>query len=186
MCTPLGIVSFVFPRVSMFPSTSSRETLRLSGKQNSLFPSGAHIKCILFRKIQSVVSIFCRAQWIQATSKLLYLYITTGSIFCIFIPYPPNISMGRFRIKRIKTILRQIHDKFFTLDTVIYIKRTFLLFMVVKIKEQKMTPASCDLSCDLHLNFIRLSKFIWVFQPLNGGYSNLLRKQICIMRVFWD
>ena len=31
----------------MFPSTSSRETLRLSGKQNSLFPSGAHIKCIL-------------------------------------------------------------------------------------------------------------------------------------------
>ena len=31
----------------MFPSTSSRETLRLSGKQNSLFPSGAYIKCIL-------------------------------------------------------------------------------------------------------------------------------------------
>ena len=31
----------------MFPSTSSRETLRLSGKQNSLFPSGAHIKCIV-------------------------------------------------------------------------------------------------------------------------------------------
>ena len=32
----------------MFPSTSSRETLRLSGKQNSLFPSGAHIKCIMY------------------------------------------------------------------------------------------------------------------------------------------
>ena len=32
----------------MFPSTSSGETLRLSGKQNSLFPSGAHIKGILF------------------------------------------------------------------------------------------------------------------------------------------
>ena len=31
----------------MFPSTSSRKTLRLSGKQNSLFPSEAHIKCIL-------------------------------------------------------------------------------------------------------------------------------------------
>ena len=45
---PREIVSFVFPRVSMFPSTSYRETLRLSGKQNSLFPSGAHIKCILF------------------------------------------------------------------------------------------------------------------------------------------
>ena len=40
-------MSFVFPRVSMFPSTSSRETLRLSGKQNLLFPSGAHIKCII-------------------------------------------------------------------------------------------------------------------------------------------
>ena len=45
---PREIVSFVFPRVSMFPSTSSRETLRLSGKQNSLFPSGAHIKCIMY------------------------------------------------------------------------------------------------------------------------------------------
>ena len=32
----------------MFPSTTSRETLRLLGKQNSLFPSGADIKCILF------------------------------------------------------------------------------------------------------------------------------------------
>ncbi len=28
------IVSFVFPRHSMFPSTSSRETLSFSGKQN--------------------------------------------------------------------------------------------------------------------------------------------------------
>ena len=31
----------------MFPETKSRETLRLEGKQNSLFPSGAHIKCII-------------------------------------------------------------------------------------------------------------------------------------------
>ena len=45
-------MSFVFPRVSMFPSTSSRETLRLSGKQNSLFPSGAHIKCIVFQNTE--------------------------------------------------------------------------------------------------------------------------------------
>ena len=46
---PREIVSFVFPRVSMFPETSSRETLTLSRKQNSLFPEGAHIinKCIL-------------------------------------------------------------------------------------------------------------------------------------------
>ena len=28
------IVSFVFPRISMFPETKSRETLRFEGKQN--------------------------------------------------------------------------------------------------------------------------------------------------------
>ena len=33
----------------MFPSTSSRETLTFSGKQNKLFPSGADIKFIIFR-----------------------------------------------------------------------------------------------------------------------------------------
>ena len=32
----------------MFPSTSSRETSGLSGKQNELFPSEPYIKCILF------------------------------------------------------------------------------------------------------------------------------------------
>ena len=36
---------FCFPRISMFPSTSSRKTLRFSGKKNSLFPSGPVIKC---------------------------------------------------------------------------------------------------------------------------------------------
>ena len=44
---PREIVNFVFPRISMFPSISSRETLRFSGKQNSLFPSRAYIKCII-------------------------------------------------------------------------------------------------------------------------------------------
>ena len=38
------IVNFVFPRISMFPETKSRETLRFEGKQNSLFPEGAYIK----------------------------------------------------------------------------------------------------------------------------------------------
>ena len=37
---------FVFPRVSMFPSTSSRETL---GK-TKLFPSGPDIKCITIKR----------------------------------------------------------------------------------------------------------------------------------------
>ena len=32
----------------MFPSTSSWETSGLSGKQNSLFPSGPYIKCITY------------------------------------------------------------------------------------------------------------------------------------------
>ena len=41
------LVSFVFPRVLMFPSTSSREISGLPGKQNWLFPSGLYIKCIM-------------------------------------------------------------------------------------------------------------------------------------------
>ena len=32
----------------MFPSASPRGTLRVSGKQNSLFPLGPVIKCLLF------------------------------------------------------------------------------------------------------------------------------------------
>ena len=31
----------------MFPETKSRETLRVEGKQNSLFPEGADIKCLI-------------------------------------------------------------------------------------------------------------------------------------------
>ena len=40
-------MSFVFPRLSIFPETKSRETLRVEGKQNSLFPEGADIKCFV-------------------------------------------------------------------------------------------------------------------------------------------
>jgi hypothetical protein len=35
----------------MFPSTSSRETSRLSGKQNKIFLSEADIKCIIYTTI---------------------------------------------------------------------------------------------------------------------------------------
>ena len=35
----------------MFPSTSTREILRLSGKQNKLFPEGADINCIVYSLI---------------------------------------------------------------------------------------------------------------------------------------
>ena len=36
-----------FPSTSMFSSASPRGTLRVSGKQNSLFPAGPVIKCLL-------------------------------------------------------------------------------------------------------------------------------------------
>ena len=31
----------------MFPETKSRETLRVEGKQNLIFPEGADIKCFV-------------------------------------------------------------------------------------------------------------------------------------------
>ena len=40
---PRETVSFVFLQVLMFPTTSFRETLGLSGKQNLLFSSGPYI-----------------------------------------------------------------------------------------------------------------------------------------------
>ena len=48
-CTGIAEVRicFVFSRVLMFHSTSSRDTSGLSGKQSLLSPSGPHIKCIL-------------------------------------------------------------------------------------------------------------------------------------------
>ena len=44
MTGPLGNSEFCFPRISMFP-----ETNEILGKQNSLFPSGPAIKCLLLR-----------------------------------------------------------------------------------------------------------------------------------------
>ena len=43
MTGPLGNSEFCFPRISMFPLTSSRETLRFSGKKIQ----GPVIKCLL-------------------------------------------------------------------------------------------------------------------------------------------
>ena len=47
MTGPSGNSEFCFPLTSMFPSASSRGTLRVSGKQNSLFPLWPVIKCLL-------------------------------------------------------------------------------------------------------------------------------------------
>ena len=49
MTGPSGNSEFIFPSTSMFPSASPRGTLRVSGKQNSLFPLGPVIKCLLWK-----------------------------------------------------------------------------------------------------------------------------------------
>ena len=50
MTGPSGNSEFCFPSTSMFPSASPRGTLRVSGKQNSLFPLGPVIKCLIISK----------------------------------------------------------------------------------------------------------------------------------------
>ena len=47
MTDPKGNSEFNFPSSSIFPSASPRETLRVPGKQNSLFSLGSVIKCLL-------------------------------------------------------------------------------------------------------------------------------------------
>ena len=47
MCAPEGNSEFCFPESLNVSETKSRETLRLEGKQNSLFPEGAHTKCFV-------------------------------------------------------------------------------------------------------------------------------------------
>ena len=53
MTGPSGNSEFCFPSTSMFPSASPRGTLRVSGKQNSLFPLGPVIKCLIFTSTSS-------------------------------------------------------------------------------------------------------------------------------------
>ena len=97
---PREIVSFVFPRVSMFPSTSSRETLRLSGKQNSLFPSGAHIKCIMIftQKLLLLVFILVRLlskSFENAMKLLFYAAFSTNKSYHYIVKYKSPL----FKIK---------------------------------------------------------------------------------------
>ena len=60
MTGPLGNSEFSFPRISMFPSTSSRETLRFSGNKIHCSP-----------RDQSL-SVYCLPRG-QSSSVLLYL-----------------------------------------------------------------------------------------------------------------
>ena len=48
MTGPLGNIAFSFPRISIFPLTSSRDTFEILGKQNSLFSKGPVVKFSLF------------------------------------------------------------------------------------------------------------------------------------------
>jgi len=51
MTDPTGNSEFCFRSTSMFPSALPRGTLRVLGKQNSLFPLGPVIKCL---KVQNM------------------------------------------------------------------------------------------------------------------------------------
>ena len=60
MTGPSGNSEFCFPSTSMFPSASPRGTLRVSGKQNSLFPLGPVIKCLM---IEQSYTLRWRFRW---------------------------------------------------------------------------------------------------------------------------
>ena len=51
MTGPTGNSEFWFPSTSMFPSASLRGTLRVSGKQNSLFPLWPAVKCLIILNV---------------------------------------------------------------------------------------------------------------------------------------
>ena len=69
---PLGKQWVLFPSTSMFPSASPRGTLRVSGKQNSLFPLGPVIKCLLFSSFSRCSSIFVGAQTLDHFSRQIF------------------------------------------------------------------------------------------------------------------
>ena len=50
MTGPLGNSEFCFPRISMFPSTSSRETLRFSGNKTHYSPRDQSLSDLLYSK----------------------------------------------------------------------------------------------------------------------------------------
>ena len=50
MTGPLGNSAFCFPRISMFPSTSSRETLRFSGNKMHCSPRDQSLSDLLYSK----------------------------------------------------------------------------------------------------------------------------------------
>ena len=58
MTDPLGNSEFCFPRISMFPSTSSRETLRFSGNKIHCSPRDKSLSVkYLIRKLHQIILV---------------------------------------------------------------------------------------------------------------------------------
>ena len=55
MTGPLGNSEFCFPRISMFPSTSSRETLRFSGNKIHCSPRDQSLSVNCFPKLEPII-----------------------------------------------------------------------------------------------------------------------------------
>ena len=69
MTGPLGNSEFCFPRISMFPSTSSRETLRFSGNKIHCSPrdQSLSVKCLTDYKAG-----YCsKALWVITDNELI-------------------------------------------------------------------------------------------------------------------
>ena len=68
MTGPSGNSQFCFPSTSIFSSASPRGTLRVSGKQTSLFPLGPVIKCL--KKMLSNSSQFLSSEQLSEPKNL--------------------------------------------------------------------------------------------------------------------
>ena len=75
MTGPSGNSEFCFPSTSMFPSASPRGTMRVSGKQNSLFPLGPVIKCLLFT--WNIFHSSCRIHFLPDTTYYGHCLVLT-------------------------------------------------------------------------------------------------------------
>ena len=82
----MGNSEFCFPSTSMFPSASPRGTLRVSGKQNSLFPSGPVIKCLLFKSGGGVLQE--KLDGMCGSKLLTYLWPKYAISAVIFMTWP--------------------------------------------------------------------------------------------------
>ena len=77
MTGPKGNSEFRFPSTSMYPSASPQEKFRVSGKQNSLFPLGPVIKCLLFTRLACSAGVFLKARDGKIAAVLEFATILT-------------------------------------------------------------------------------------------------------------